>query len=125
MATTRKSAEKRKSTARRDASSDGRRRRVTASLPTSRTLSIGAAVVGAGAVLAGAFAWFRGRPLTVPSILTPSPSEGHAVPDLEGDKHPDGSERAVEAFRPDMDAPMTAAEREALRPPVGKPSLVN
>ena len=107
MATTRKPAAKRKPAARRDASSDARRRRVTASKPSGkRALSIGAALVGVGAAVAGVFAWLRLRP----------DAEGHAAPDLEGDQHPDGSERAPVAFRPDIDAPMTAAERQALRP---------
>lgn len=43
--------------------------------------------------------------------------EGHAAPDLTADAAP--GERAPAAFRPDMDAPMTAAEREALRPAAG------
>lgn len=116
MATTRKPAAKRKPAARRDASSDGRRRRVTASkLPGKRTLSIGAALVGVGAAVSGVFAWLRLR----------ADPEGHDAPDLTGDRHPDGSERAPAAFRPDIDAPMTAAEREALRPPEGIPTLVN
>ena len=50
--------------------------------------------------------------------------EGHAAPDLAPDAEPAG--RAPVAFRPDMDAPMTAAEREALRPPSGpSPTLVD
>ena len=49
--------------------------------------------------------------------------EGHAAPDLAADAAP--TERAPVAFRPDMDAPMTAAEREALRPATGPaPTLV-
>jgi hypothetical protein len=47
------------------------------------------------------------------------PSDGHAVPDLEGDKHPGPNDRAVEHFRPDPTAPVSAADREALRPATG------
>ena len=56
----------------------------------------------------------------------PTGDEGHAAPDLAAgiDLGPD--HRAPEAFRPDMDVPMTAAEREALRPATGpSPSLVS
>ena len=54
----------------------------------------------------------------------PTGLEGHAAPDLAADVAP-GS-RAPEAFRPDIDAPMTPAEREALRPATGpSPSLVS
>ncbi len=50
--------------------------------------------------------------------------EGHAAPDLAAAATP--GERAPAAFRPDMDAPMSAAEREALRPPTGpSPTLVD
>ncbi len=50
-------------------------------------------------------------------------AEGHAAPDLAPDAEP--HQRAPEAFRPDMDAPMSAAEREALRPATGPgPTLV-
>ena len=50
--------------------------------------------------------------------------EGHTAPDLTADADP--GQRAPEAFRPDMDAPMTPAEREALRPATGPaPSMVS
>ena len=43
---------------------------------------------------------------------------------MEADAAP--GERAPAAFRPDMDAPMSEAEREALRPAVGpSPTLVD
>lgn len=55
----------------------------------------------------------------------PRGDEGHAAPDLAGGADVGSAHRAPEAFRPDMDAPMTAAEREALRPATGPaPSLV-
>jgi hypothetical protein len=43
-------------------------------------------------------------------------AEGHAAPDLEGDAHPGADDRAAPHFRPDMDAPMNAADRAALAP---------
>ena len=74
--------------------------------------------VGLGAVAAGfvAAAISLGR-------RRPDAQEGHAAPDLAADAAP--TARAPVAFRPDMDAPMTAAEREALRPAPGPaPTLV-
>lgn len=54
----------------------------------------------------------------------PTGDEGHAAPDLAADAEPDS--RAPEAFRPNIDAPMSPAEREALRPATGpSPSLVS
>lgn len=44
------------------------------------------------------------------------PSEGTEPTDLMGDEHPDGSERAIDAFRPDPTAPVPASEREQFRP---------
>lgn len=44
------------------------------------------------------------------------PSEGVVPTDLMGDEHPDGSERAIPAFRPDPTAPVPASEREQFRP---------
>jgi hypothetical protein len=44
------------------------------------------------------------------------PSEGVVPTDLLGDEHPDGSARAIPAFRPDPTAPVPAAEREQFRP---------
>ncbi|MBB4840630.1 hypothetical protein HNP52_003722 [Sphingomonas kyeonggiensis] len=44
------------------------------------------------------------------------PSEGIVPTDLLGDTHPDGSERAIDAFRPDPTAPVPASEREQFRP---------
>lgn len=43
--------------------------------------------------------------------------EGHEAPDLAADSHPDGSNRAPEAFRPDPTAPVDRQDRESLRPP--------
>lgn len=54
----------------------------------------------------------------------PAGGDGHAASDLAADATP--GQRAPEAFRPDMDAPMTPAEREALRPAAGpSPTLVD
>lgn len=44
------------------------------------------------------------------------PNEGIVPSDLMGDEHPDGSERAIPAFRPDPTAPVPASEREQFRP---------
>ncbi|KQM85988.1 hypothetical protein ASE67_08915 [Sphingomonas sp. Leaf23] len=54
------------------------------------------------------------------------PSEGHAAPDLAlGKGRPGPADRAPPAFRPDPTAPVTAAERESLRPATGPvPSIV-
>jgi hypothetical protein len=41
---------------------------------------------------------------------------GHVPTDLMGDAHPDGSTRAADHFRPDPTAPVSAEERESLRP---------
>lgn len=56
----------------------------------------------------------------------PTGTEGHAAPDLAAGQDLGSDHRAPTAFRPDMDAPMTDAEREALRPATGpSPSLVS
>ena len=47
------------------------------------------------------------------------PSDGHAAPDLEGDAHPGPDQRAPDHFRPDPTAPVSAADRESLRPATG------
>lgn len=81
--------------------------------------SIGAVVVAAGAGLAAFLT--RGR---IASALAKASgtAEGHVPSDLLNPKR-NADDRAIADFRPDMDAVMTAAEREALRPPVGKPSI--
>lgn len=102
-----------------------------------------AAFLGSAAALAVAAIAFGRReeggtpqPLRTDAADGPAPSreqvrdqvaagdEGHAAPDLAADTAPGG--RAPAAFRPDMDAPMSAAEREALRPATGpSPTLVD
>ncbi len=71
---------------------------------SKRTIGLAAlgTIVGAGAA---AFAAFR---------MMKAPGEGHAAPDLAPGAQP--AERAPEAFRPDSQAPVATAEREALRP---------
>lgn len=71
---------------------------------SKRTIGLAAlgTIVGAGAA---AFAAFR---------MMKVPGEGHAAPDLAPDAEP--ADRAPEAFRPDPQAPVSSAEREALRP---------
>lgn len=76
---------------------------------------IGAALAGAGAVAA---LLMLGRS----SRFDPdAPAPGHPAPDLERADHPDGSDRADPHFRPDMDAPMSAADRAALAPALANP----
>lgn len=79
-------------------------------VPARSAHSAGVAALGtlAAAVL-GAVAFGAWR-------LLRRPSEGTEPTDLMGDSHPDGSERAIEAFRPDPTAPVPAAEREQFRP---------
>lgn len=71
---------------------------------SKRTIGLAAlgTIIGAGAA---AFAAFR---------MTKAPGEGHAAPDLAPDAEP--ADRAPQAFRPDPQAPVSTAEREALRP---------
>lgn len=113
-----------------------------------RKVGLGLASFGAGvaALAVGAIALGRRqaapgggtapKPLDATAADGPAPSyqqarevaasgdEGHAAPDLAPDATPGG--RAPEAFRPDMDAPMTPAEREALRPATGpSPTLAD
>ncbi|WP_342249571.1 hypothetical protein [Sphingomonas sp. OTU376] len=72
---------------------------------TAGVAAIGAlAVTVLGAAAFGAWRIFR------------RPSEGIVPTDLLGDTHPDGSERAIDAFRPDPTAPVPASEREQFRP---------
>lgn len=67
------------------------------------------AATGLGAIGALAFGVLRNRRAAA--------AEPGTVPtDLTGDRHPDGSARAIEAFRPDPTASVPAEEREALRP---------
>jgi len=74
----------------------------------SRALSVFS--IGALAVAAGAGVIELVRRLT-------ARSEGHDAPDLALDRpHPGPDQRAPEAFRPDPTAPLTAADRDALRP---------
>lgn len=80
-----------------------------------RNRALGAAtVVGLGAAAVGAAIRFGLLDRFFPT------REGHAAPDLELDRNRPGPEdRAPDAFRPDPDAPVPPAEREALRPPPG------
>lgn len=73
-------------------------------------LGFGAAALVAGGALIGRFLQRRRA------------TEGHAPTDLALDRpHPGPRDRAAEAFRPDMDSPMSPGEREALRPATMKP----
>jgi hypothetical protein len=92
----------------------------TSGLDTSTALSIGGAVLAVGAAIAGFIARRQ-----IAAYVAPGSAE-HRAPDLAPDQpHNDGTTRAPVDFRPDMDAPMSLAEREALRPATGPaPSLV-
>lgn len=78
--------------------------RTTNKRMSKRTIGLAAlgTILGAGAA---AFAAFR---------MTRAPGQGHAAPDLAPDADP--VERAPEAFRPDPQAPVSLAERDAFRP---------
>ncbi|WP_084583575.1 hypothetical protein [Sphingomonas azotifigens] len=67
------------------------------------------AATGLGAIGAIAFSILRSRRI---AATTP----GTVPTDLMGDRHPDGSQRAIEQFRPDPTAPIPANEREAFAP---------
>ncbi|MET3825159.1 hypothetical protein ABIC16_000852 [Sphingomonas sp. PvP055] len=89
-------------------------------MSTGKAWSIGAFALAAGAGIAAFLS--RGR---IAALLSGSATEGHVPTDLLDPKR-NADDRAVADFRPDMSAPMTAAEREALRPATGPaPSLVS
>ena len=78
--------------------------------------SLGAAALAAGAGIAAFLT--RGR---IAALLSRGTDQGHVPTDLLGAKR-NADDRAIADFRPDMAAPMSAAEREALRPPSGLPN---
>ncbi len=83
--------------------------------PTVPFKLIGALLAG-GAALIGIFASRR-------QWMADAASAEHPAPDLALDQpRPGPNDRAPEAFRPDPTAPVTAAEREALRPALVKKS---
>lgn len=89
-------------------------------MSTTTAWSIGAVALAAGAGIAAFLS--RGR---ISALLSKTSEEGHVPTDLL-DPNRNADDRAVADFRPDMSAPMTAAEREALRPATGPaPSLVS
>lgn len=88
-------------------------------VPATTAWSLGAVLVAAGAGLA---AWFTRGAIADAVKKATGTAEGHVPTDLLGSSR-NADDRAVADFRPDMDAIMTASEREALRPPVGKPSI--
>ncbi len=84
---------------------------------TGSAHTAGVAAIGALAVtMLGAAAFGAWR-------LLRRPSEGIVPTDLLGEEHPDGSERAIDAFRPDPTAPVPASEREQFRPALAKASM--
>lgn len=116
-ATPRKPAAARKAPARKPAASPRKvsakapaKARAKASPPARTAHSASMAALGTLAVAAiGGLAYGAWQ-------LLRRPSEGTEPTDLEGDTHPDGSERAIDAFRPDPAAPVPASEREQFRP---------
>ncbi|MEG3088018.1 hypothetical protein [Sphingomonas sp. PB4P5] len=91
-----------------------------AKVDASTALSIGGALLAVGAAVAGFLARRQ-----IAAYVAPGSAE-HEAPDLALDQpHNDGSARAPVDFRPNMDAPMSPAEREALRPATGPaPTMV-
>ncbi len=67
------------------------------------------AATGLGAIGAIAFGLLRNR-------RAAAGAPGTVPTDLMGDRHPDGSQRAIEQFRPDPTAAIPANEREAFAP---------
>ena len=88
-------------------------------LDASTALSIGAAVLTAGAALAGYLARRQ-----IAAWVQPADAD---AADLAADRpRPTEEDRAPLEFRPNMDAPMSDEDREALRPATGPaPSLVS
>lgn len=81
--------------------------------------SIGAVALAAGAGLVVLLT--RGR---IAGLLGGAAEEGHVPTDLLDPDH-NADDRAIAAFRPDMNAAMTAGERAALAPATGPaPTLV-
>lgn len=78
-------------------------------------LSLGAIAIAGGGALFALLALGR---------RTYAASAEHAAPDLALDEgRPGPDDRAPVEFRPDPTAPVTATEREALRPPTGFRSM--
>lgn len=88
-------------------------------LDTGTALSIGAAVLTAGAAIASFLARRR-----ITAWVQPAETD---AADLALDTpRPAADDRAPLEFRPDMDAPISAEDREALRPATGPaPSLAS
>lgn len=115
------------------------------------SLGIGAALIGLAAAIVGAVLVGKGsgggsgqdagsggadgQPFadtdgpvgrSAPAQPAPAGDEGHDAPDLASGDTLGAGHRAPPAFRPDIDTPMTPAERGALRPATGpSPSLVS
>lgn len=100
------------------------KRAVTQAVPkvsATTAWTVGAVLVAAGA---GLGAWLTRGALADAVRKATGTAEGHVPTDLL-DPERNADDRAVADFRPDMDAIMTASEREALRPPAGKPALTS
>lgn len=106
----------------------------------NRALSAGAAVLAIGAGIAGFLArrqiaaWasdgaakISNEVSSLKTSIAANDTAEHPAPDLALDAAaPTETDRAPVDFRPNIDAPMSAADREALRPATGPaPSLVS
>ncbi|ODP39459.1 hypothetical protein [Sphingomonas turrisvirgatae] len=80
-------------------------------------LPLAGALAGAAAATAAAIFFTRRDP--------DAPADGHPAPDLERADHPGPEDRADPHFRPNMDAPLTAEDKAALAPALGRPTLVD
>ena len=88
-------------------------------LDTGTALSIGAAILTAGAAIAG----FLARRQIAAWV---QPVDGDAADLAPGTPRPAADDRAPLEFRPNMDAPISAEDREALRPATAPaPSFVS
>lgn len=89
---------------------------VTAALRRN-ALPLAGALAGAAAAAAAAIFFTRRD--------GDAPAQGHPVPDLERADHPGPNDRADPHFRPDMDAPLSAEDKAALAPALGRPTMVS
>ena len=96
--------------------------------PNNRTLPVAAAAMGlaTAAIAAIGFVLRRRSPATSAAPAAAADTSfgrgEHPAPDLAPGAAPTG--RAPEAFRPDPTAPIPAGERDAFRPALARPTLV-
>lgn len=75
-----------------------------------------ALLVGAGYLASKWLDRSRSTSATAKQPRAGTSGPGHVPTDLHGAQHPDGTTRADEHFRPDPTAPVSAEDRESLRP---------